>query len=217
MTDGAYAAIFDLDGVLTSTSARHEESWRDAAARFGFPVTNESLMATRSVPRATSLAALLAQAGVELDQATRDAVMAFKNVRYKELIAGLKPTDAFPGAREALMRCRDLGMRIGVASASMNSREVLERLELLDLVQHVADPREAAPKPSAEIYGISCAALSAFPGNAICIEDGALMIANLRAEGMYTVGVGDTGLGAHEHVRAIADWDAAATLSRLSG
>lgn len=217
MPDGVYAAIFDLDGVLTSTSARHEESWRDAAVEFGFPVTAESLMATRSVPRATSLAALLAHAGVQLDQATRDKVMAFKNARYKELIAGLKPADAFPGAREALVSCRELGLRIGVASASMNSREVLERLELLDLVQHVADPREAAPKPSAEIYGISCAALGAFPGNAICIEDGKLMIANLRAEGMYTVGVGDTGLGAHEHVAAIADWDPAVTLARLKG
>ena len=215
MPDGVYAAIFDLDGVLTSTSARHEESWRDAAAAFGFPVTVESLMATRSVPRATSLAALLAHAGIQLDQAARDKVMAFKNARYKELIAGLKPADAFPGSRDALVQCRDLGLRIGVASASMNSRVVLERLALLDLVQHVADPREAAPKPSAEIYGMSCAALGAFPGNAICIEDGKPMIANLRAEGMYTVGVGDTGLGAHEHVAAIAEWDVAATLTRL--
>lgn len=217
MTDGIFAAIFDLDGVLTSTSARHEESWRDAAERFGFQVTPESLKATRSVPRATSLAALLNHAGVRLDQATQDAVMAFKNMRYKELIAGLKPDDAFPGARDALVRCRNLGLRVGVASASMNSREVLERLALLDLVEHIADPREAAPKPSAEIYGISCAALGAFPQHAICIEDGASMIANLRAEGMYTVGVGDSGLGAHEHVPTIANWDAAATLARLRG
>ena len=207
MTDGVFAAIFDLDGVLTSTSARHEESWRDAAERFGFQVTPESLKGTRSVPRATSLAALLDHAGVRLDEATRDAVMAFKNARYKELIAGLKPGDAFTGARDALVRCRELGLRVGVASASMNSREVLERLALFDLVEHIADPREAAPKPSAEIYGISCAALGAFPEHAICIEDGASMIANLRTEGMYTVGVGDRGLGAREHVPTVATWE----------
>lgn len=217
MPDGAYAAIFDLDGVLTSTSARHEQSWRDAAERFGFSVTAESLRETRSVPRATSLAALLSHAGVGMDQATRDAVMAFKNARYKELIAGLNPADAFEGSREVLMRCRDLGMRVGVASASLNAREVLERLGLLDLVQHVADPRAVAPKPSAEIYGVSCAALGAFPQHAICIEDGAPMIANLRAEGMYTVGVGVEPLGAHEQVSAIAAWDAAASLARLRG
>lgn len=217
MSDGVYAAIFDLDGVLTSTSARHEESWRDAAQQFGFSVTAESLRATRSVPRATSLAALLKHAEVTMDPAARDAVMAFKNARYKELIAGLKPADAFEGAREILALCRDLGMRVGVASASMNSREVLERLGLLDLVQHVADPRGAAPKPSAEIYGISCAALGAFPEHAICIEDGAPMIANLRAEGMYTVGVGAEPLGAHEQVLTIAAWDAAASLEKLGG
>ncbi len=217
MTDGVYAAIFDLDGVLTSTSARHEESWRDAAERFGFAVTAESLKATRSVPRATSLAALLAQAGVEMDQAARDAVMAFKNARYRELIAGLRPTDAFPGAREALSHCNKLGLRVGVASASLNVSEVLERLELMDLVQHVTDSRQAAPKPNAEIYGISCAALGAFPQHAICIEDGALMIANLRAEGMYTVGIGLEMLGAHEQANDIAAWDPAASLARLKG
>lgn len=217
MAERVCAAIFDLDGVLTSTSARHEQSWQEAAEQFGFPVTAESLKATRSVPRATSLNALLAHAGVELSQATRDAVMAFKNVRYKQLIANLQPGDAFPGARETLERCRQFGLRVGVASASMNSQEVLERLGLLDLVDHVADPRLAAPKPSAEIYGISCAALGAFPQNAICIEDGAPIIANLRAEGMYTVGVGDGGVGAHEHITAIAMWDVGVTLAKLFG
>lgn len=217
MTDGVHAAIFDLDGVLTSTSARHEESWRDAAERFGFAVTAESLRATRSVPRATSLAALLAQAGIEMNQAARNAVMAFKNARYRELIAGLRPSDAFPGARETLNRCRELGLRVGVASASLNVREVLERLELIDLVQHVANSRMAAPKPSAEIYGISCAALGAFPQHTICIEDGAPMIANLRAEGMYTVGIGPDPLGAHEQAIDIAAWNPDASLARLKG
>lgn len=106
MPDGVFAAIFDLDGVLTSTSARHEQSWRDAAERFAFPVTDESLRATRSVPRGDFLAALLTHAGIELDAATREAVMAFKNARYRELIAELNPGDAFPGARGALVRCR---------------------------------------------------------------------------------------------------------------
>lgn len=217
MPVGVFAAIFDLDGVLTSTSARHEQSWRDAAERFGFLVTDESLRATRSVPRATSLAALLAHAGVDLDTATREAVMAFKNARYKELIAGLQPQDAFPGARDALARCGELGLRVGIASASMNAREVMEKLGLMELVHYVADPRTCAPKPSAEIYGVACHELGAVPARSICIEDAAPMIANLRTEGMYTVGIGETLLGAHEHVATIADWDVAQTLAALKG
>ncbi len=217
MGDGVFAAIFDLDGVLTSTSARHEQSWRDAAERFGFRVTEESLRATRSVPRATSLTALLQHAGVELDTEGREAVMAFKNTRYKELIAGLQPRDAFAGARESLVRCGELGLRVGVASASMNAREVIEKLGLMPLVDHIADPRTCAPKPSAEIYGVTCAALGATPARSICVEDAAPMIANLRAEGMYTVGIGDTQLGAHEQVAAIAEWDVAQTVAALKG
>lgn len=217
MANGVLAAIFDLDGVLTSTSARHEQSWRDAAERFGFGVTEDSLRETRSVPRATSLTALLQHAGVDLDTTGREAVMAFKNARYKELIAGLQPQDAFPGARDALTRCVELGLRVGVASASMNAREVIEKLGLMPLVHHIADPRMCAPKPSAEIYSVTCAALGAVPARSICIEDAAPMIANLRAEGMYTVGVGKTPLGAHQQVTAIADWDVAQTLAALKG
>jgi len=217
MPSGVYAAIFDLDGVLTSTSARHEQSWADAAERFGLPVSEAALRATRSVPRASSLAALLAHAGVEMDQATRNAVMTFKNQRYQELISGLGPDDAFAGACEALETCRKLGLRTAVASASMNSNQVLERLGLVRLVEFVADPRDAAPKPSAEIYGRCCAALNVLPQAAICIEDGAPMIANLRTEGMYTVGVGLESLSADEQVAAIAAWDVERTMERLKG
>lgn len=215
MPEGVLAAIFDLDGVLTSTSARHEQSWREAAVQFDFPVTTESLRATRSVPRASSLAALLDHAGVWMDEPTRDAVMSFKNARYRELIANLHPSDAFPGAKDKLAACHALGLRIGVASASQNSRTVLERLGLIGLVDYVADSRAAAPKPSAEIYAITSAALGAAAHATICIEDGGPIIANLRAEGMYTVGIGPAQLGAHEHARDIASWDVTRTVTRL--
>lgn len=216
MREGVLAAIFDLDGVLTSTSARHEQSWRDAAVQFGFPVTEDSLRATRSVPRASSLAALLAHAGLTKDQPTRDAIMAFKNTRYRELIANLSPADAFPGAHQALVACRDLGLRIGLASASQNSAEVLDRLGLITLVDYIADSRSAAAKPSAEIYTVTCNALAAQPRHTICIEDGAPIIANIRAAGMYTVGIGPGDLGAHEQAPDIASWNVAATVARVA-
>jgi beta-phosphoglucomutase len=215
MPSAVYAAIFDLDGVLTSTSARHEQSWADAARAFQIPVTEAALRLTRSIPRASSLSALLAHAGMTLTPADRDAVMTFKNRRYKELIAGLKPEDAFPGARTALERCRTLDIRTAVASASLNAREVLERLALLPLVDFVADPTRADPKPSAEIYGMSCAALGAHPAHAACIEDGAPMIANLRAEGLHTVGIGTEPLGADEQFTTIAEWNVEATFAKL--
>jgi HAD superfamily hydrolase (TIGR01509 family) len=215
MPSGVYAAIFDLDGVLTSTSARHEQSWADAAHEFSIPVTEAALRATRSIPRNASLDALLAHAGLTIAPADRDAVMAFKNRRYRELIANLKPHDAFPGALAALERCRALGARTAVASASLNARDVLDRLSLLPLVDFVADSAKAAPKPSAEIYGMACAALGAHPAHAACIEDGAPMIANLRAEGLHTVGIGETPLGADEQFTTIADWDVETTFAKL--
>ena len=66
MQAGVFAAIFDLDGVLTSTSVRHEQSWADAAAHFGLPISPAALHATRSVPRASALSALLDHAGAAM-------------------------------------------------------------------------------------------------------------------------------------------------------
>ncbi len=215
MQAGVFAAIFDLDGVLTSTSVRHEQSWADAAARFGVPISAAALHATRSTPRPSALTALLTHANVTMDPADREALMAFKNERYHQLIEGLQPTDAFPGAHAALTRCRELGMKIGIASASMNAALVLERIGLQPLVDFVADPGKAAPKPSGEIYALACAALGALPQHAACIEDGASMIANLRAGNMYTVGIGELPLGADEQFAAIAEWDVATTFARL--
>lgn len=215
MTADVYAAIFDLDGVLTSTSVRHEQSWADAAARFGVSVSEAALQATRSVPRPAALSALLSHAGVTLAAAEQEALMAFKNERYHQLIENLRPDDAFPGAHAALARCRDLGMRIAVASASLNAQLVLDRIGLAPLVDFVADPSAAAPKPSPEIYLHACATLGASPHHAVCIEDGAPMIANLRAAGLYTIGIGDHPLGAEEHFTTIANWLVAATLTHL--
>lgn len=215
MPTPVFAAIFDLDGVLTSTSARHEQSWAEAAAAFGIPVSDAALHATRSVPRASALSAILAHAGVDLAAGAREDVMALKNQRFQELIENLKPSDAFTGAFEKVALCRERGMRVGVASASLNAPLVLERIGLARLIDFVADPSRAAPKPSAEIYRLACAALGALPGHAACIEDGAPMIANLRAGGLHTVGIGERPLEADEQFVAIAEWDVRATLARL--
>lgn len=215
MPTPVFAAIFDLDGVLTSTSARHEQSWAEAARAFGIPVSEEALHATRSVPRASALAAILGFAGVDLAAGVRESVMAFKNRRFQELIENLEPGDAFDGALDKVALCRTLGMKVAVASASLNARLVLERIGLLPLIDFVADSSKAAPKPSAEIYGMACAALGALPRHAACLEDGAPMIANLRVEGLHTVGIGTEPLGADEQFATIADWDVRATLARL--
>jgi beta-phosphoglucomutase len=209
------AAIFDLDGVLTSTSARHQQSWSDAAERFGFAVTKASLSRTRSVPREASLQALLEDSGVTMDASARNAVMSFKDRRYKELIAGLGPQDAFPGAREALEVCRGMGLSIAVASASLNADVVLARLGLTGLVDLIADPRRAASKPDPQIYAQCCEALNVSREAVVCIEDSRQIITNLRLAGFYTVGISHDPLDADEQFGSLADWDVSHTVDRL--
>jgi hypothetical protein len=42
------------------------------------------------------------------------------------------------------------------------------------------------------------------------------MITNLRAEGLYTVGIGEDPLGANEQFKVIGEWDVEVTFSRLT-
>lgn len=211
----AEAAIFDLDGVLAATSDWHVQSWRDAAAAFGFPVTVESLKATRSVPRESSLAALLVHAGVSLTPDDQRRVMDFKNARYLDLIAQLSPADAIPGARRALERCRSLGLRIGVASASLNAPTVLERLGLASLIDLIADPRQSPPKPDPAVFLRCCEALGATPRTTLCLEDAAATVNAVKAAGFYSIAVGTPDADAHEHLDAIGAWNVEASIAKL--
>lgn len=215
MTAEILAAIFDLDGVLTSTSIWHEQSWTEAATKFGIPISAEALAATRSVPRGAALSALLAHAKLDIQPNRRDEIMAYKNERYQELIQSLTPSDAFEGANCALESCRRLGLKTGVASASLNAAVVLARIGLSELVDFVADPTSVTPKPSSDIYRLVCKALGSLPSQSACIEDGAPMIANLRRDGFYTIGIGRSPLEAHEQHVAISDWSVGASVTRL--
>ncbi|MBL8544362.1 MAG: HAD-IA family hydrolase [Hyphomonadaceae bacterium] len=215
------AAIFDLDGVLASTSALHLISWRQAANAFGIEPDEAALAATRSVGRALALQRLLHSAGVQLTEAHKQALMQLKNRRYLELIEALSPADALPGARAALERCRALGLRIGVASASLNAPLVLTRLQFSALIDWVVDPRTLQrPKPDAQAYLAACAALAIPPARAIGLEDSPEAAANLVRAGLYGIGVGAksaqlAGAGCSECIDTLAHWCVDASVARL--
>src|SRR5581483_6921372 len=124
------AIIFDLDGVLTDTSEYHYRAWKHLADDEGISFTKEENDAhLRGVGRRDSLMYIIRGRHYTEDQIQE--MMDRKNRYYNALIEQMTPHEIVPGGKELLEEIRQAGIKIAIASASKNSRTVLERLELV--------------------------------------------------------------------------------------
>jgi len=62
-----------------------------------------------------------------------------KNRYYTDMIKSMSPKDLVPGGRELLMEIRAAGIKVAIASSSKNALTVLERLDIMDLLDGIAD------------------------------------------------------------------------------
>lgn len=185
------AVLFDLDGVLADSARQHYLAWKRLADELGIAfddVFNERL---KGVDRMGSLALILAHGGREAGSAEREELAARKNGYYRELILETTPDDLLPGAQAALEACRALGLKTALASASKNAPTLLERLGIAGLIDHVADPAEAASKPDPGIFLMASEGVGVAPARAIALDDAIAGVEAAKAAGCYTIGVGD--------------------------
>ena len=213
--------IFDLDGVLTSTSNLHILSWRTALAKFGVSPTPDALEATRGVDRKQSLDLLLLAEGCELNDLERENIMALKNSLYLSYLDGLSESALFPGVKVRLAKCQSLGLQIGVASASQNAVKVLHRLGLLGMIDSIGSiSKVRSKKPSPEIFHIVALRLGAKLTETICLEDSPSMLAELLKDGAYTIGVGPKArfstCSTREVIPSLETWDVNASVENAT-
>lgn len=199
---------FDLDGVLTDTARAHFRAWKRLADRLGIPFDEEANEALKGVDRMGSLALILGDRP-GFDATERARLAAQKNAWYLEEIAHFGPGDLFPGAREALLQCRDAGLGLALASASRNAPLLLDRLGIASLFDAVVDPASVpAGKPAPDIFLAAAGALSAPPAMCLGVEDSEAGLAAIRAAGMPSLAVGRApGLGAADRrIESIAQF-----------
>ena len=181
--------IFDLDGVLTNTSEYHYRGWQRLADELGLPFDRPRNEALRGVPRRGSLELILD--GRPATEEQIQAWMACKNRYYVEFIQQMTPADILPGAIELLGELREAGIKIGIGSASENTRAVLDRLRLWDYVDAVSDGYSVQrQKPAPDLFLHCARQLGVDPGAAIVVEDAASGIEAALAGGFWTVGLG---------------------------
>jgi kojibiose phosphorylase len=183
------ALIFDLDGVLTDTSEYHYRAWKRLADELGIPFDRQRNEALRGVSRRRSLELLLD--GRPATEAQMAEWMERKNRYYVESLQALTSDDLLPSALALLEEIRRAGLKVGIASASRNTRTVLDRLNLWNLADAVSDGYSVErTKPAPDLFLHCAQQLGVAPWEAVVVEDAAAGIEAALAGCFWAVGLG---------------------------
>ena len=181
--------IFDLDGVITDTAEYHYRAWKRLADEEGIPFTRQDNEQLRGVSRRESLRRLLK--GREIDEAMAQTWMERKNEYYRAFLAHMTPDDLLPGAQAFLEAARQAGIKVGLASASRNARDVLAGLQIAHLFDAVGDGYAVVnTKPAADLFVWVAGALTLPTPECVVFEDAEAGVEAALIAGMKCVGIG---------------------------
>jgi beta-phosphoglucomutase len=184
------AIIFDLDGVLTDTSEYHYRAWKRLADDEGIPFTREENDEhLRGVNRRDSLMYIIRNRQYSEEQIQE--MMERKNNYYNDFVATMKPDEVVAGGRELLTEIRQVGIKTAIASASKNCRMVLERLQITNYFDGIADGYCVVNgKPAPDIFVFAAGLVNVPTPNCIGVEDANAGIEAIKKAGMYALGIG---------------------------
>jgi beta-phosphoglucomutase len=182
------AAIFDLDGVITSTDEFHYRAWKrlfdGLGIRFG-PEENEKI---KGVGRRESFEAI---AGTEYAEEAIGRFLRGKNGYYVELLRANK-LSPLPGIVSLLDQIDALGtMRKAIASSSKNAVPILDNLGMRSRFEVVVDGTMCRnSKPAPDLFRAAARRLGVAPGCCVVIEDAQAGIDGATNAAMKSIGIG---------------------------
>ena len=187
------AVIFDMDGVITSSSDQHFSAWKSLASGLGFELPDETERLLKGVSRMDSLEVVLRQGKVQnnFTQEEKKLLAEKKNKLYVEMISKFTPDDLLPGVLELFEACKHADIKIALASVSKNSPLLISRLNIGQYFDYIVDPQDIKNgKPAPDIFLKAAAALGVNTKYCVGIEDAAAGIAAIKSAGMVAVGIG---------------------------
>lgn len=199
--------LFDLDGVIVDTAVFHFQAWRRLAQKLGGDFTEEQNEQLKGVSRVDSLKKIIEWTGATVSDEEFQTLMVEKNEWYLELVQGLGPQDALPGALNFLQTAYDQGIKIALGSASKNAPMILEKLGITPLFSAIIDGNNVVNgKPHPEVFLKGAEALGLEPSECVVFEDSIAGVEAAKAGGMSSVGIGDAEtLQADIHFTALGD------------
>ena len=134
---------------------------------------------------------MLDLAGISLNEKHKEMLASKKNIWFNDYIERMTPGEIFPGVQELIDSIKKEGMRVGLASSSMNAKTVLRQLRINNEFDTVVDGSMITrTKPDPEIFLITAERIGLRAASCVVIEDAVAGVRAARAAGMKCIGIG---------------------------
>jgi len=185
------ACIFDLDGVIVDTANYHYLAWKRLANELGFDLSIDDNEKLKGVSRMHSLEIILNLGGVSLNDHDKEVLANKKNGWFVDYLERMAPDEIFPGVKSLLIKLRNRGIKIALASSSKNAMTVVKLLHIQNEFDVIVDGTMTVnSKPDPEIFLLAAKKLGLDPKDCIVFEDAEAGVEAALAAGMRCIGVG---------------------------
>ena len=184
--------IFDLDGVLASTSEEHFTAWKEVIKdKFNLDVEDFVEEKTKGVSRIESLNRILETYDLEVSKSVKEDLANIKNEKYKELISAFNENNLFEGVKELFEFLKKENILIALGSASKNGPSLIDRMKIKKYFDFVVDPGPLKSKPHPDIFNEAMNHFNLKPNECIGIEDAISGVKAIKKAKMIAIGIGN--------------------------
>ncbi|MCG8476311.1 MAG: beta-phosphoglucomutase family hydrolase [Cytophagales bacterium] len=182
---GTEGLIFDLDGTLVDSMARHYDAWLQLGEKYGFTFPEEWLFELAGTPNKRIAEILNERLGIDLDPARIDKEEVEIYHRMQKEMNVIEPVV------EVVKEYHEkLPMTVGTGSIRLSAEHTLEGANLDGYFSGMVTASEVTcPKPAPETF-LKCAELMDVPASkCLVFEDSELGIQAAKDAGMQFVDV----------------------------
>ena len=195
------ACIFDLDGVIVDTAKYHYLSWKRLTDDLGISFTEKDNERLKGVSRMASLEIILEIGNLMIDEAKKEKYANLKNKWYVDYINRMTPEEILPGSLSFIRELKEANILVAIGSASKNTPLILERVNLKNVFDAVADGNNVhKAKPDPEVFLTAARMLRVKPEKCTVFEDAAVGVQAALNAGMMCVGIGSAEILSEAHL-----------------
>ena len=202
--------ILDIDGTLLNSNDAHARAWLEALAEFGIQVTFAEVRPLIGMGGDKLLPAV---AGIEEDSVLGKKIGQRRGEIFEQQY--LPRLEPFPRTRALLLRMRDAGLRLAVATSAKKEEltPLLELANVADLIEDATSSSDAASsKPDPDIVRAALQKLDLQASQAVMIGDTPYDIQAASQLGVATIAFRCGGRSNADLAGAIAIYDGPAEL-----